>query len=184
MAASFPWFNNPWEGVEALPDDGAGLPLTDESFVALEAEVAAAFNAAELPELIDDRDDEPGEVPAFMLDDPLEDAVEVAVDACILAAQSAARIVAELEVEEAAEAADAAVVLRLDALGISGPAAVSLIAPSVDALGGVADEVLGPLHTAEAAAARGPLSTAQRSTKPGPRSTGPGPGWLTWRGLS
>ena len=126
MAASFPWFNNPSEGVEALPDDGAGLPLTDESFVALEAEVAAAFNAAELPELIDDRDDEPGEVPAFMLDDPFE---------------------------EAAEAADAAVVLRLDALGISGPAAVSLIAPSVDALGGVTDEVLGPLHTAEAAAA-------------------------------
>ena len=52
-----------------------------------------------------------------------------------------------------AVAADAVVVLRFDASGVSGPAAVSLIAPSVDALGGVADEVLGPLHTAEAAAA-------------------------------
>ena len=29
----------------------AGLPLSDESFVTLEAVVLAAFNAAELPEL-------------------------------------------------------------------------------------------------------------------------------------
>ena len=50
-----------------------------------------------------------------------------------------------------AVAADAAVVLRFDASGVSVPAAVSLIALSVDALGGVADVVLGPLHTASAA---------------------------------
>ena len=140
-AASFPWFANPWEGVCAS-DAPVGVP------------VAVVAVPPDLPDLVDIFDDEPGNIPAFMLvdDDPLELAAALAVDELITAAQTAACIRAELAVLAAAEADDAAVALRLAAIGICGAAAISLIASSVVRSDDVADAVLGVDHTAAAAA--------------------------------
>ena len=100
-------------------------------------------------------------------DDPLESAADVAVDALTKEAREATRGRTLLYAKVAEDDADAAVVSRLAALGICGEAAISLIAVSAEALGDVADEVLGADHTTAAAAALQRVWLA--STLPGRR---------------
>ena len=97
-----------------------------------------------------------GDDPDGGCDEPLELAADLAVDALITAARKAAE-----------DNADAAVVARLEDLGICGEAAISLIVGSVEAVADVAEEVLGVGHTPAAAAAL--QRVWLRSTLPGRR---------------
>ena len=145
--ASFPWFNNPWEGVRA------SVPADLPEFVDVAS--VPAVPCRDLEDLFDD-------------EDPLEMAAALAVDELIIAASTAAAAAAGAAAAAAVMADDNDVVSRLAAMGICGDAAISLIASSADRLDDVANEVLGDGHTA--AAVRALHRVWRASVNPGQRA--------------